>query len=221
MTSLVSPLTRVTKAAVSGADFTALESSVAANTSKPTATAVDGQIDTKNAAQLLQINLDYTDRATTYNVSQVDGLVASRTTPADVQTALNTRFLAQDISNFVVFQDRSTGLTAAAAASTYAPQSGVYTKSEVDSTNSTTTALIAQASTNIADLELGNLSGLNVYNAAASGSNTLEIRCRPDASANQASLQIVHDHTTSGSRAKLGFWTRRSLVAHPQRQRRR
>ena len=71
MTSLVSPLTRVSKAGVSDADFTALESSVAANSSKPTATAVDGQIDTKNAAQNLQINLDYADRATTYNVSQV------------------------------------------------------------------------------------------------------------------------------------------------------
>ena len=53
MTSLVSPLTRVSKAGVSDADFTTLESAVAANTSKPTAAAVDGQIDTKNAAQNL------------------------------------------------------------------------------------------------------------------------------------------------------------------------
>ena len=67
MTALVSPLTRVAKAGVSGADFTALESAVNANTSKPTATAVDGQIDTKNQAQNLQINLDYADRPTTYN----------------------------------------------------------------------------------------------------------------------------------------------------------
>ena len=57
MTALVSPLTRVSKAGVSGADFTTLESSVAANTAKPTATAVDSQIDTKNAAQNLQISL--------------------------------------------------------------------------------------------------------------------------------------------------------------------
>ena len=71
MTSLVSPLTRVAKAGVSGADFTALESSVAANSSKPSSAAVNSQIDTKNAAQNLQINLDYADRATTYNVSQV------------------------------------------------------------------------------------------------------------------------------------------------------
>ena len=54
MTSIVSPLTRVSKAGVSGADFTTLESAVAANTSKPTAAVVDGQIDTKNAAQLQQ-----------------------------------------------------------------------------------------------------------------------------------------------------------------------
>ena len=52
MTSLVSPLTRVSKAGVSTAS-------------------VDGQIDTKNAAQNLQINLDYADRPTTYNKSEV------------------------------------------------------------------------------------------------------------------------------------------------------
>ena len=71
MTSLVSPLTRVAKAGVSGADFSALESSVATNTSKPTAAEVDGAIDVKNAGQLLQINLDYADRPTTYNKSEV------------------------------------------------------------------------------------------------------------------------------------------------------
>ena len=47
MTSLVSPLTRVAKAGVSNADFTALETSVANNSSKPTGVEVDGQIDTK------------------------------------------------------------------------------------------------------------------------------------------------------------------------------
>ena len=104
MTSLVSPLTRVAKAGVSSADFTALESSVATNTSKPTAAEIDGAIYVKSAAQLLQINLDYADRPTTYNVSQVDGLVATRTTPADVQTALSTRFQAQDTSNFLFFR---------------------------------------------------------------------------------------------------------------------
>ena len=69
MTSLVSPLTRRAKAGVSDGDFTTLESSVTANSSKPTGAEVDGQIDVKNAAQLLQINLDYADRQTTYNVS--------------------------------------------------------------------------------------------------------------------------------------------------------
>ena len=71
MTSLVSPLARVAKAGVSGADFTAFETSVATNTSKPTAAEVDGAIDVKNAAQLLQINLDYADQPTTYNKSGV------------------------------------------------------------------------------------------------------------------------------------------------------
>ena len=92
------------------------------------------------------------------------------------------------------------------AASTYAPQSTSYTKSEVDAQNSTTTSLVAQANSNIADIGLGNRSGLNVFNAAPSSSNTLEIRCRPDASANQASLHVDYDITASGSRAKLGFW---------------
>ena len=71
MTSLVSPLTGVAKASVSGADFTALETSVATNSSKPTATEVDSHIDTKNAAQDLEINLQYATLATTYNKSEV------------------------------------------------------------------------------------------------------------------------------------------------------
>ena len=71
MTNLVSPLTRVAKAGVSGSDFAALESSVATNTSKPTGVEVDGQIDVKNAAQLLQISLAYADMPTTYNKSEV------------------------------------------------------------------------------------------------------------------------------------------------------
>ena len=52
MTTLVAPLTRVSKAGVSTAS-------------------VDDQIDVKNAAQLQQINLDYADRPTTYNKSEV------------------------------------------------------------------------------------------------------------------------------------------------------
>ena len=78
MTSLVSPLTRVAKAGVSDADFTALESSVATNISKPTS-------------------------------SEIDGLVATRTKPSDVQTALNARFQAQDISNLFVVSRQVNG----------------------------------------------------------------------------------------------------------------
>ena len=40
-------------------------------TAKPSSSAVDSQIDTKNAAQNLQISLDYADRPTTYNKSEV------------------------------------------------------------------------------------------------------------------------------------------------------
>ena len=128
MTSLVSPLTRVAKAGVSGADFTALQTSVAANTSKPTTTAVDGQIDTKNAAQLLQINLDYADRPTPYNKSEVynksesDASLALKGSAAGLATGtahanslptlsivnnvINARFILQDGNNFVTSRTR-------------------------------------------------------------------------------------------------------------------
>ena len=47
------PLSRRATAGVSDADFTALEKSVTASSSKPTEAAVNGQINAKNAAQLL------------------------------------------------------------------------------------------------------------------------------------------------------------------------
>ena len=56
MSSLVSPLAWRAKAGVSDADFTTLESSVNAKSSKPTDAEVDSQIHVKNIAQLLQIN---------------------------------------------------------------------------------------------------------------------------------------------------------------------
>ena len=112
MTSLVSPLTRISRAGVSDADFTALESSVTTNSSK-------------------------------YSVSQVDGLVAARTTPTDVQTLMSTRFLAQDTQNFLTYQDRASSLTAATAAATYAPQSTTYAKTEVDTIASNITTVAA------------------------------------------------------------------------------
>ena len=42
-------------------DITTANTQIAANAAKPTATAVDSQIDTKNAAQNLQINQDYAE----------------------------------------------------------------------------------------------------------------------------------------------------------------
>ena len=152
MTALVSPLTRVSKAGVSDADFTALESSVAANSSKPTATAVDGQIDTKNAAQNLQINLDYADRPTTYNKSEVytkgetDTSLALKGSAAGLATVtayantlpttttvnslLDARFISQDINNFVTYGAKSdvtanTAAIATATAATVTNQSGI------------------------------------------------------------------------------------------------
>ena len=80
---MISPLTGEEKYGdVSTEDFTTLGVSAVQNSSdittantqiaaKPSSSQVDGQIDTKNAAQLLQINLDYADRPTTYNKSEV------------------------------------------------------------------------------------------------------------------------------------------------------
>ena len=74
--------------------------------------------------------------------------------------------------------DRASGLTATTAAATYAAQSNVYTKTEAYATNSTITAVIAQANTNIANLTSGSasLETLNVFNELVGGANTLEIK---------------------------------------------
>jgi hypothetical protein len=193
MTSLVSPLTRVSKAGVSGADFTALESSVAANSSKPTATAVDGQIDAKNAAQNLQINLDYADRPTIYNKSEVyskpesDASLALKGSAAGLATVtayantlpttstvnglLDARFISQDINNFVTYGAKSdvtanSAAIATATAATVTNQSG-----------------IAAVNANLASILAGNsaLETLNVSNETVGGKNTLEIKNKPDA----------------------------------------
>ena len=140
MTSLVSPLTRVSKAGVSGADFTTLESAVAANTSKPTAAVVDGQIDSKNATQMTQL----------YTRAQVDTAVTGRTTPADVQTALNTRFQTQDASNFIVFQERATSLNTGNG----------YTQSQVDAAVSAVASTAATDTAAVASTAAANASSI-------------------------------------------------------------
>ena len=217
MTSLVSPLTRVSKAGVSGADFTTLESAVAANSTKPSAAAVDGQIDIKNAAQLQQINLDYADRPTTYNKSEVytktetDASLALKGSAAGLATVtayantlptlstvnnvLNARFILQDGNNLVTFGAKSdvtanTTAIATATAATVTNQSG-----------------IAAVNGNIANILTGSaaLETLHVFNETVGGSNTLEIKNKPDA-LNVASLQIEHELTASAQLAKVNFW---------------
>ena len=81
-------------------DITTANTQIAANSVKPSSSAVDSQIDAKNTTQMTQL----------YTKTKTDTAVATRTTPADVQTALNTRFQAQDTSNFIVFQDRATSI---------------------------------------------------------------------------------------------------------------
>ena len=175
MTSLVSPLTRVAKAGVNGADFTALESSVATNIAKPTSGEVDGQIDQKNADQLLQINLDYADRPTTYKKSEVynktesDASLALKGSAAGLSTVtayanslptlstvdnvINAHFIVQDSNNFVTYGAKST-VTANTA------QIAVNTAAATTNQSS-----IAAANANIASILSGDtaLETLNVF----------------------------------------------------------
>ena len=115
---MISPLTNEKKfGGVSTEDFTTLGVTVVQNssdiTAKPSSSAVDSQIDAKNTTQMTQL----------YTKTETDTAVATRTTHDDVQTALNTRFQAQDTSNFIVFQDRATSINT----------SNGYTQAQVDS----------------------------------------------------------------------------------------
>ena len=184
---------------------------------KPSSSQVDSQIDTKNAAQLQQINLDYADRPTTYNKSEVytktesDAALALKGSAAQLATVtayantlptlstvnnvLNARFLLQDGENFLTFgalSDTTANTTAiaTATAATVTNQSG-----------------IAAVNANIANILTGSaaLETLNVFNEVVGGSNTVEIKNKPDA-LNVASLQIEHELTASAQLAKVNFW---------------
>ena len=133
---MISPLTNEKKLGdVSNEDFTTLgvtvvqnssdittaNTQIAANSAKPSSSAIDSQIDTKNAAQNLQISLDYADRPTTYNKSEVynktesDAALALKGSAAQLATVtaytntlptlstvnsvINNRFIAQDSNN--------------------------------------------------------------------------------------------------------------------------
>ena len=143
---MISPLTNEKKFGdVSNEDFTTLGVTVVQNSSdianKPSSSQVDSQIDTKNAAQLQQINLDYADRPTTYNKSEVytktesDAALALKGSAAQLATVtayantlptlstvnnvLNARFLLQDGENFLTFgalSDTTANTTAIATA---------------------------------------------------------------------------------------------------------
>ena len=219
---MISPLTNEQKFGdVSTEDFTTLGVTVVQNSSdianKPSSSQVDSQIDTKNAAQLQQINLDYADRPTTYNKSEVytktesDAALALKGSAAQLATVtayantlptlstvnnvLNARFLLQDGENFLTFGALSdttanTAAIATATAATVTNQSG-----------------IAAVNANIANILTGSaaLETLNVFNETVGGSNTLEIKNKPDA-LNVASLQIEHELTASAQLAKVNFW---------------
>ena len=178
---MISPLTNEKKFGdVSNEDFTTLGVTVVQNSSdianKPSSSQVDSQIDTKNAAQLQQINLDYADRPTTYNKSEVytktesDASLALKGSAAQLATVtayantlptlstvnnvLNARFLLQDGENFLTFGALSdttanTAAIATATAATVTNQSG-----------------IAAVNNNIANILTGSaaLETLNVFN---------------------------------------------------------
>ena len=212
---MISPLTNERKFGdVNTEDFTTLGIAVVQNTSdialKPSSSQVDSQIDTKNAAQLQQINLDYADRPTTYNKSEVYNKTESdasltlkgsaaglatvtayaNTLPtlSTVNNVLNARFILQDGNNFVTYGAKSdvaanTAAIATATAATVTNQSG-----------------IAAVNSNIASILTGSsaLETLNVVNETVGGNNTLEIKYKPDA-LNTASLQIEHELTASAT----------------------
>ena len=219
---MISPLTNERKFGdVNTEDFTTLGIAVVQNSSdianKPSSSQVDSQIDVKNAAQLQQINLDYADRPTTYNKSEVytktesDAALALKGSAAQLATVtayantlptlstvnnvLNARFLLQDGENFLTFGALSdttanTAAIATATAATVTNQSG-----------------IAAVNANIANILTGSaaLETLHVFNETVGGSNTVEIKNKPDA-LNVASLQIEHELTTSAQLAKVNFW---------------
>ena len=136
--------------------------------------------------------------------------MATRTTPAEVQTALNTRCLAQDIQNFLVYQDRASSITAASAAATY------YTKAQsaaaVAVVATSATAATAAAATNQSGISAVNaniasilsggtaLAALNVfdesYTARVAPTNVVSLKCKSDA-INSAALLINHEVLTS------------------------
>ena len=66
---------------------------------------------------------------------------------------------------------------------------------------------IAAVNANIASILAGSsaLETLNVFNETVGGSNTLEIKNKPDV-LNTASLQIEHELTASAQQAKVNFW---------------
>ena len=218
---MISPLTNEKKFGdVSTEDFTTLGVTVVQNSSdianKPSSSQVDSQIDTKNAAQLQQINLDYADRPTTYNKSEVytktetDASLALKGSAAQLATVtayantlptlstvnnvLNARFLLQDGENFLTFGALSdttanTAAIATATAATVTNQSG-----------------IAAVNANIANILTGSaaLETLHVFNETVGGKNTLEIKNKPD-NQNVASLQIEHELTASGAAGQGEF----------------
>ena len=170
-----------------------------------------------NAAQNLQINLDYADRPTTYNKSEVytktesDAALALKGSAAQLATVtayantlpttstvnglLDARFILQDGQNFVTYGAKSdvtanTAAIATATAATVTNQSG-----------------IAAVNANIANILTGSaaLETLHVFNEVVGGSNTVEIKNKPDA-LNVASLQIEHELTASAQLAKVNFW---------------
>ena len=219
---MISPLTNEKKFGdVSNEDFTTLGVTVVQNSSdianKPSSSQVDSQIDTKNAAQLQQINLDYADRPTTYNKSEVytktesDAALALKGSAAQLATVtayantlptlstvnnvLNARFLLQDGENFLTF-----GALSDTTANTSSDRHS-------HSSHRDESIGIAAVNTNIANILTGSaaLETLNVFNETVGGSNTLEIKNKPDA-INTASLQIEHELTASAQQAKVNFW---------------
>ena len=130
-------------------DITTANTQIAANSAKPSSSAVDSAIDAKNATQMTQLyTKTETDAALALKgsaggLATVTASASGLPTTATVNNLIDSKKITQDITKFGTFAVRSDTYTksavdtivsnqAATTASTFAPQSSAYTKTQVD-----------------------------------------------------------------------------------------
>ena len=108
---------------------------------------------------------------------------------------LDARFISQYINNFVTYGAKS-DVTSNAAAIAVNAAAATSNQSGIAAVNANIASILAGSSA---------LETLNVFNETVGGSNTVEIKNKPDA-LNVASLQIEHELTASAQQAKVNLW---------------